>query len=454
MLKSKEIDMTRGNLLKKMIIFAIPVMLSGIFQLLFNACDLIVVGKFAGDDSLAAVGSTTSLTSLVVNLFIGISVGANVVVATSIGKKDNDKCQKTVHTAILFSFIAGAFLSVFGVVAARYLLELMDTPTAVIDKATLYLQIYFVGSIFNLAYNYGASILRAKGETKKPLYYLMLSGIINVLLNLFFVIILKIDVAGVAIATVASQAISAFLVIKCLINCDGYVKLNLKKLHIDKECLKEMIFIGLPAGIQSSLFAISNVCIQSGINSFDSTAIVAGNAASANISGFIYTAMSAFYQSCMTFTSQNHGAGKIKNCKKVLWYSLLCVTVTGLLIGGACLVFAKPLLKMYVSGEEALKHGVTRMIIVGSTHFLCGIGDVIVGSLRGLGYSIVPMSVSILGVCAFRLLWVYTVFQCNHTLEVLYYSYPISWILTATAHFICFYIVYKKIIKKHVEVIN
>lgn len=443
--KRREMDMLNGNLLKKIIVFTIPVMLSGILQLLFNACDLVVVGKFAGDQALAAVGATSSLTSLIVNLFIGISVGANVVVARAIGSKDEEKSEKTVHTAILFSLIIGFFLSIFGIAASGYLLKLMDTPFDVIEQSKLYLKIYFCGSIFNLVYNYGASILRAKGETKKPLYYLTVAGVVNVILNLFFVIVLDMDVAGVAIATIVSQGISAILVVRCLIKSEGYVHLNLNKLAIDKESLKEMILIGLPAGIQSSLFSISNVFIQKAVNSFDSSIIVAGNTASANIGGFIYTSMNAFYQACITFTSQNYGAGRLRNCKKVLWYCLLCVTVTGLAVGGIAVLLGEPLLGIYINGEEALEYGMLRLTIVGSTYFLCGIADVIVGGLRGLGYSIVPMLVSILGICAFRLLWIYTAFKVNHNLEVLYVSYPLSWLLTSFVHFACYFFIYSKL---------
>ena len=445
---SRKIDMLNGNILKKIILFSIPLMLSGILQLLFNACDLIVVGKFAGDDSLAAVGSTSSLISLIINFFMGISVGVNVVVARAIGKKDREKSYNAVHTTIFFSLIIGFFLSVFGVFCARYLLELMDTTIDVIDKATLYLQIYLGGTIFNLVYNYGAAILRAKGETKKPLYYLTVAGVINVVLNLFFGLVLDMDVDGVAIATIASQGISAILVIKCLMESDDYVHLDLKKLKIDKQALKEVIIIGLPAGIQNSLFNISNVFIQKAVNSFNSTAVLAGNTASSNIGNFIYTSMSAFYQACLTFTSQNYVAGKMKNCKKVLFYSLLCVTVAGISIGGIAVLFGKQLLGIYTNGEEALKYGLIRLTIIGLTYFLCGIADVLVSSIRGLGYSTVPMFVSVLGICGFRLLWIYTVFKNNHTLSVLFYSYPISWVLTGIAHFICFLIIYKKINNK------
>ena len=436
-MKEKEMNMLSGNLLKKIIIFTIPVMLSGVLQLLFNACDLIVVGKFAGDHSLAAVGSTSALINLIINLFIGFSVGANVSVAIAIGRKDEEKCQKLVHTSILFSVICGLFLTVFGIVAARSLLELMDTTSDVLDKATLYLQIYFAGMIFNMVYNFGASILRSIGETKKPLYYLLTAGIVNVILNVFFVTVFNMDLDGVALATIISQAISAILVVRCLMKKTGYVNLNLKKLAIDKSSLKEIIFIGLPAGIQGSLFSISNVFIQKAVNSFGSTAVVAGNTASSNIEGFIYTSMNSFYQACITFTSQNYGAKKIKNCKKVLLNCLLCVTLTGIILGGTAVLFSKPLLNLYINEESSIKYGITRITIICLTYFLCGSMDVLVGSLRGLGYSIIPMIVSVLGICAFRLLWIYTVFNKNHKLNILYYSYPISWILTASVHLIC-----------------
>ena len=447
-LVGKEIDLLHGNLLKKIIIFAIPVMLSGILQLMFNACDLIVVGKFAGDNALAAVGSTGSLTSLMVNLFIGFSVGANVAVARSIGRKDKERCHDVVHTSILFSFIIGVFLTVFGVLTARFWLIKMDTNVEVLGQATLYLQIYFSGAIFNMLYNFGASIVRATGETKKPLYFLIIAGVTNVILNLIFVIIFNMGVAGVAIATITSQMISAILILIYLAKLEGFVHFNFKDLKIDKSSLNEIILIGLPAGIQSSLFAISNVSIQTAVNSFNSTAVVAGNSASNNIGGFIYTAMNSFYQACITFTSQNLGARKVKNCKKVLIYCLCCVTIAGLLIGGVAVLFGEPLLNLYANGEDAIKYGLTRLSIVGMSYFLCGIADVIVGGLRGLGYSIVPMTTSIIGVCGIRLLWIYTVFKHNHTLKTLYVSYPLSWGVTAIVHLICYIVIYKKIFKK------
>lgn len=445
---SKKIDLVHGNMLKKIILFAIPVMLSGVLQLLFNACDLMVIGKFCGDDSLAAVGSTSSLTSLIVNLFIGFSVGANVSVARAIGRKNEERCHDLVHTSIVFSFIVGVFLIIFGVLTARYWLIQMDTNKEILDKASIYLQIYFAGSIFNLLYNFGASIVRATGETKRPLYYLVIAGITNVVLNLFFVIVLKIDVAGVALATIISQMISCILIIRYLMKLDGYVHLNIKDLKIDKSSLNEIILIGLPAGIQNSLFAISNVSIQTAVNSFNSTAIVAGNSASNNIGGFIYTSMNSFYQACLTFTSQNLGARKVKNCKKVLWSCLVCSTVGGIFVGIVTVLLGEPLLGMYSNSEEAIKYGLIRLSIVGLSYFLCGIADVLVGGLRGLGYSIIPMITSIIGICGIRLAWIYTVFAKYHTLQVLYVSYPVSWILTAVVHLICYIVIYKKTLSK------
>lgn len=444
-LKNKEMDMLGGNLWKKIIVFTIPVMLSSIFQLLFNACDLMVVGKFAGDDSLAAVGSTSALIHLIINLFIGISVGANVVVARAIGSRDELKAQKAVHTAILFSLIAGFVLTIVGVIGAKYFLTLMDTPTDVLDKATLYLRIYFSGMIFNMVYNYGSAILRAIGEAKKPLYYLFFSGVANLLLNLFFVIVLNMDVGSVAIATVVSQCISAILVIRYLTKYEGYVHLDLSKLKIDGRSLKEMTLIGLPAGIQSSLFSISNVFIQRAINSFGSTAIVAGNTAGANIDGFVNSAMASFSQACLTFTSQNYGAGKIKNCKKVLICCLTSVVITGVVLGFSVCLFSRPLLGLYTNGSEAIKFGVIRLTIIGLTYFIWGAMDVIVGGLRGLGYSIVPMLVSIAGICAFRLVWIYTVFENNHSIKTLYASYPVSWLITGIFHLVCYCFVFRKI---------
>lgn len=441
-------DLTSGNLFIKIIVFAIPVMLSGICQLLFNTCDLIVVGKFAGEESLSAVGSTSSLINLIVNLFIGISIGANVTVARSIGRKDEEKCQKLVHTAILFSVFGGLFLIIFGLLTCEIWLKLMDTQQDIFDKAALYLRVYFCGMIFNMLYNYGASILRSIGETKRPLYYLLIAGICNVLLNLCFVIFFDMDVAGVALATIISQLISAILVLRLLIKTKGYVNLNLKKLKIDYDSLKDMIVVGLPAGIQGSLFSISNVVIQSSINSFNSVAVIAGNTAASSVEGFVYTSMNSLYQANVSFTSQNYGAKKIKNCLKSLIYSLIIVMTIGIVMGTVFLQFSETLVGLYLkegSSAESLKYGLIRQSIILPTYFLCGVMDVICGSLRGLGHSIMPMIVSILGVCGFRLLWIFTFFTSSHTLETLYVSYPISWFATAMVHLICFIVVFIKL---------
>lgn len=445
---NKEIDLTHGNLFKKIIWFAIPVMISGILQLLFNACDLVVVGKFSGDDSLAAVGATGALTSLIVNLFIGFSVGANVAVARTIGRKNKQRCHDVVHTAMLFSFIIGVCLTVFGILTAKYWLIKMDTNIEILDKATIYLRIYFAGMIFNMIYNFGAAIVRATGETKKPLYFLIIAGVTNVILNLFFVIVFNMDVAGVALATIISQMISATLIVIYLCKLEGFVHFNIKDLKIDKSSLNEILLVGLPAGIQSSLFAISNVSIQTAVNSFNSTALVAGNSASNNIGGFIYTSMNAFYQACITFTSQNFGARNMKNCKKILLQCLFLVTVVGIIISGIAVLLGEQLIGAYANGKEAINYGLLRLTIVGMTYFLCGIGDVFVGGLRGIGYSLIPMISSIVGVCGIRIIWIHTAFKQTRTLEVLYTAYPLSWVITAIIHLICYIIVYKKTSKK------
>lgn len=437
-------DMQNGNLLKKIILFTIPIILSGVLQLLYNAVDLIVVGQYCGSSSLAAVGSTGSLTNLIINLFIGVSIGANVSVARAIGAKDQQKVHQLVHTAILFAIFAGVFLTIFGIATAGIWLEVMGTTKDCLELATLYLRIYFGGMLFNMLYNFGAAILRAVGETKRPLYYLGIAGLANVGLNFLLVLVFHLDVAGVAIGTIVSQFLSAVMVLYYLIKKGGIVQLQPKKLKIDKQCLLEMVWIGLPAGIQGSLFSISNVFIQSAVNSFDSTYIVAGNTAASNIEGFVYTAMNAFYQACITFTSRNIGAGNLKNCKKIMWYSLLCVTITGVCLGGLAVGLDEQLVSIYTKDSEAISIGTTRLWIICCTYFLCGLMDVLVGGLRGLGYSIIPMIVSILGICVFRLIWIFTIFQMQHNIEMLYLSYPISWLVTGAIHGCCYLYVFRK----------
>ncbi len=445
--KKYELDMCHGPLLWKILIFALPLMLSGILQLLFNAADMIVVGHAKGPTSLAAVGATSSLINLLINLFMGLSVGANVLVAHFFAAKQEKDCSETVHTAVLISVISGIFLAFVGVFLSRPLLMLMGTPIDVIDKSVLYMRVFFLGMPVMLLYNFGSAILRAVGDTKRPLFYLSVSGVLNILLNLLFVLVFDMDVAGVALATVLSQALSAFLIVRCLMKTEGYCKLNISDLHIKKDKLLKMIRIGLPAGLQGSIFSISNVLIQSSINSFGSIAM-AGNTASSNLEGFVYNAMNAIHQTALTFTSQNFGGKQYKRIKKVIVLNVVIVTLVGCIFGGIFILFGQPLLSLYTSEAAAIEYGLIRMKIIFSTYFLCGIMDVLVGCLRGLGRSILPMIVSLLGACGLRVLWIFTIFKAYPTLESIYISYPISWTLTAFVHLICLLVVMKSLSKK------
>ncbi len=446
--KSYEIDMCNGPLLGKLLIFSLPLMLSGILQLLFNAADLIVVGQFATNSktALAAVGSTGSLTNLIINVFIGLSVGSNVLVARFYGAKRNDEVNRVVHTSIMISIIFGIFLAFFGVATARYLLELMDTPEDVLDQATLYMRIYFAGMPVIMLYNFGSAILRAMGDTKRPLYYLLIAGIVNVILNLIFVIQFHLDVAGVAIATVISQAISAILIVASLTKSDGPCRLNLRKLRIHKAELLRMAQIGLPAGFQGAIFSISNVLIQSSINSFGSTAM-AGSTASANIEGFVYTAMNTFHHTAVNFTSQNLGAHKFDRIKKSILLNIVLVSIVGILLGGGAYLLGPELLRIYNKDAEVVSYGMIRLLYVCVPYFLCGIMDTLVGGIRGMGVSVLPMVTSLIGACGLRILWIYTIFQWDHTLPVLFLSYPVTWLITALAHTVCCIIVYRRIVR-------
>lgn len=445
--KNYEIDMCNGPLLGKILMFAIPLMLSGILQLLFNAADIVVVGRFAGSNALAAVGSTSSLINLLVNLFIGLSVGANVLVARFYGAGQKKELSEMVQTAIMTSLVSGVVLVFVGILLARPALQLMDTPEDCIDQAVLYMRIYFAGMPAMMAYNFGSAILRAVGDTKRPLYYLLLSGIINVILNLIFVIVFSMDVAGVALATVISQVISALLVIRCLVHSDGDYRLNLKGLKIVPDKLIKMAQIGLPAGLQGALFSISNVLIQSSVNSFGSIAM-AGNTAAGNIEGFVYTAMNSLHQTAISFTGQNYGALKFKRIGKILLICQMIVIVIGVVMGNAAYLCSEGLLRLYSTDTEVIRYGVLRLSIICTTYCLCGMMDVMVGALRGMGYSIMPMLVSLTGACLFRVVWIYTIFKAYHTLECLYWSYPISWAATFFVHLLCFLLVYKKLLKK------
>ena len=442
--KSYEIDMCNGPLTGKLLRFAIPLMFSGILQLLFNAADIIVAGRFAGHQALAAVGSTSSLINLLVNVFIGLSVGTNVLCANYIGAKQEKAVSETVHTSVLLSLICGVILIFIGVLLARPLLTLMGTPEDVLNQATLYMRIYFVGMPATMLYNFGAAILRAVGDTKRPLYFLFASGVVNVILNLIFVIVFHLGVAGVAIATVISQCISALLVLRCLIHEEGMYRLHLNKLKIHKNRLILMIRIGLPAGMQGAIFSISNVLIQSSVNSFGSIAM-AGNTAASNIEGFIYTCMNAVYQTSLSFTSQNLGAGKIKRISRILVECLVVVFLVGAVMGFLAYTFGAELLRIYSTDPEVIENGLHRMRVICQTYYLCGMMDVTVGALRGLGYSVMPMLVSLAGVCGVRIVWIFTAFVWSRSLFTLYISYPISWGATFVIHLICFAVVYRKL---------
>ncbi len=445
MAKKYEMDMCSGSILKKMLLFAFPLMLSNMLQLLFNAADIIVVGRFAGDNALAAVGSNTSLINLLTNVFIGLSIGTNVLVSRYFGAKDKDNLQKTVHTSLMISLICGVVLTAIGEIFARQLLELMKSPEDVIDLAAVYLRIYFLGMPAMMLYNFGSAILRAIGDTKRPLYYLLGAGVINVLLNLLLVLVFHLGVAGVAIATIISQIISSLLIIRCLMKEKGDYRFIPKLLKIDGGKLKEIMRIGLPAGFQGTIFSLSNVVIQSSINSFGAV-VVAGNSAAASLEGFVYFAMNAFHHSTLTFTSQNLGARQYKRISRVLLTGLACVTAAGFIAGYIVVLAGRPLLGIYTKNPAAIDAGMQRIWVVCGTYALCGLMDVMVGGIRGLGYAIMPMIVSLIGACGLRLVWLATVFQIPqyHTTETIYMSYPVSWGITVLAHIICYIIIRKK----------
>lgn len=440
-------DLTSGPLLKKIVLFSIPLALSSVLQLLFNAADVVVVGRFAGSAALAAVGSNGSLINLLTNLFIGLSIGANVVAARCFGARDETGVRNTVHTSIFISLVCGVVLAGVGFFAARGLLELMSCPEDVIDLSTLYLKIYFLGMPVSMLYNFSSALLRAVGDTRRPLYCLAAAGVINVLLNLVFVIGLHLSVAGVALATIISQAVSACMVVVLLTRESGPLHLDLKALRIHTGTLIQILRIGLPAGLQSTVFSLSNVVIQSAVNSFGSL-IVAGNSAASNIEGFVYSAMNAFAQACVTFTSQNVGARRYDNVDRVLRNCLLCVTVTGLVLGMGATALGSTLVSIYSPDPQVIAAGVSRLAIICRLYFLCGCMDVMAGCLRGLGYSVMPMVVSLLGSCAFRLVWIATVFQLFRSTSTLYLSYPLSWLLTLLVHTVCFLVVRRGLKRK------
>lgn len=463
--KKHEIDMCSGNLFKKIIIFSLPLAAMGMLQLFYNAADLLVVSNFGNQEgALGAVGSTSALINLIVNLFMGLSVGTNVVCAKLFGAKEYDRIGKVVHTSILISLITGTILGIIGFFMAGTFLKLMNND---LYLSELYLKIYFIGMPFNMVYNFAAAVLRAIGDTKRPLYFLSIAGIINIILNLFFVIVCKMGVAGVAVATIISQLISCVLIMWTLLKSNECYRFRFNELKIHKKELLEIVKIGLPAGIQSCIFSISNVIIQSSVNSFtvNKTAVMDGNSAASSIEGFVYTAMNAVYHAALAFTGQNYGAENKKNIKKVTIYSLVIVTMIALVFGGALFILGRQVLKIYIrptgNSEEAvqaakvaLEVGYIRLHYLCLPYFLCGIMDVMVGVLRGLGSSTLPMIVSIVGVCGFRIAWIYLIFReytsfvDYNDLHMLYISYPISWIITFLIHLITYFIYSRKLFKK------
>lgn len=440
----RTMDMTEGPLLGKVLLFSLPIMLSGILQLLFNAADTIVVGRFAGNEALAAVGSVGSLNNMIISLFIGLSVGVNVLVARFTGSRDDAHVAQTVHTAVVLAVLGGVLLSAVGFTAARPLLELMGSPEDVIDLAELYVRIIFLGMPVQMLYNFCAAVLRAVGDTRRPLYFLTIAGVINIVLNLIFVISLRMSVAGVALATILSQAVSAVLVVRSLMAMDGPTRLHLRLLRIHRDMLVQIIRIGLPAGIQSSVFSLSNVVIQSSVNSFGSI-VIAGNAAAMNVGNFVYQAMNTFQQAITCFAGQNIGARKpsrvITSMKVCLFWALLFGVTLGLL---SC-VFGRQLLSLYSSDAQVIAAGLERIYIVCGPYFLCGVMDVMTGVLRGVGYSLLPMIVSLLGACAFRVFWVITIFRAMPTMACLMASYPVSWALTFSVLCVIFALLWRRL---------
>lgn len=431
-------------MIKQTLLFSLPLIATGILQLLFNAADLVVVGQFSGPESIAAVGNTGALINLIISLFQGLAVGAGVNVAQHYGAGDKKGVYETVHTAIPVSVIAGVILTLIGFFGTRTFLVWMDTPSDVFDLTALYMRIYFLGVISLMVYNFGASILRAVGDTKHPLIFLMIAGALNVVLNLILVIVFKLGVAGVAIATVSSETVSAVLVIIHLMRTDKDIKLHLKEMRLYKDKLIKILRIGIPSGLQGGMFSLSNVVIQASVNSFGSD-VMSGNAAAANIEGFIWISMNAFHQSALTFVGQKTGSREYDKIPRILRLNLILVTAVGIGMGIAAYLLRYPLLGIYLpDAPEHVEYGIQRMLVITLTYFTCGIMDTLTGAIRGLGSSLTPMIITVLGVCGVRLLWIYTIFRVYHTQFMLYISYPISWVLSFAVQLIAFIIIFKR----------
>lgn len=446
MKRKSELDIINGPLLPNIMRFSLPLMASGLLQLMFNAADIVVVGQFSGSEALAAVGATGSIVFLLTTLFNGLSIGSNVVIARYIGAKDRDRIDKTVHTSMYLSIVLGIALIFVGLVFCDLLLRIMDTPKDIIKLASLYLKIYFVGMPAMMIYNFGSALLRGKGDTRRPLIFLTISGCLNVALNLFLVIVMRWSVVGVALATVISQALSAILVMQALIRENDVLHLDIRRLSIDKQICLDIVRIGVPAGIQGVVFSISNIVIQASINSFGSV-VVAGNSAANNIEGFVYIAMNAFFQACITFTSQNIGANRIDRINKILLLSLGLICVSGIVCGWIAWYFGDFFLGLYSTDAAVIEAGKIRLLYVALTYVLNGIMDAFVGSMRGMGRSIVPTLLTLCGICGFRLIWIASVFPIYHSLQSVYISYPLSWIFASVLHFLCWIVTRKQLEK-------
>lgn len=442
-----EIDMCNGSIMDKLISFSLPLMVSGILQLAFNAVDIIVVGRFSGSQALAAVGSTTALINVFTNLFIGISLGANVLAARFYAAGKDREMSETVHTSITLALISGITMAVIGVLLAKWALEIMGTPDDVIGQSALYMRIYFMGMPFFMLYNYGAAILRAIGDTKRPLIFLIISGIANAALNMTLVILFHMGVAGVAIGTIISQLISCVLVLTCLYWSEGSYQLRFSKLKINGAYMEQIFQVGVPAGIQSTVINLSNALLQSSVNSFGSIAM-AGYTAANNILGFLYMSVNSITQACMSFTSQNYGVGKLKRMDKVLRdCAILSISIAAVL-GGLAYSFGPQILTVYTSDPKVINCGMEILAYTSITYFLCGIMDLFPGALRGMGYSAVPMVLSVIGTVGTRIVWVFGIFPNHRSLSVLFVSYPVSWIITIVLQVVCFYFVRKRVHQK------
>ena len=441
------LDMTNGPFLKKILRFSLPLVLTGLLQMIYNTADVIVVGRFAGGTALAAVGATGSLVHLILNIFLGMSMGSGVMTAKYIGARDENSVKRCVHSAMLLSILSGIFVAIFGFVFSEQLLVMMDSPEDVLPLSKLYLQIFFLGAPAGMVFNFGASIVRATGDTKKPLLILSLSGIVNIVLNLILVIKFNMSVAGVAIATIVSQYISATIIVIVLFKMKNACKLDIKKLRFHKEELKRILYVGIPAGIQNSLFSVSNVIIQTTVNSFGSVAM-AGIAAGSNIDSLIYTCTNAISQTTMTFSSQNNGAKKYENFNKIYLRCIVLTIVIGGGMGALGVVFKYFLVGIFSTDPAVIEIGAQRLTLILPFYFFCSLMDVGAGQLRGMGKSVLPMMVSLLGGCGLRLLWIFVFFPHNPTLIYLYYAYPISWSITFVVLFVCYFIVRSQILKK------